>query len=196
MENISQFLIQYGFPVQYLWVVPIGLIIAGLIFVFFGSKAWRGAIFIAGLTIGYLVAVQYINPYLTGIPPYVSEVILGITIGFLLAWAIKAAIMVGMGAFVYEVLTIQHYYQMTIWDKIAGVFIGMAIGYWGYKKVTQIIATVLGGFALYFGLSAYVPSFIAIIVTAVFLIFGTVIQVYKHSTLIAKIKDKIKDGQA
>lgn len=183
-------------PSEYRWLVPIGIVVFGLVMLFFSDKAWKITVAAVGFIGGFMAMQYYAIPYLTTIIPvsggsfvfsmlghaadvptwYFSVIVAVLSyviLYFLIRFAISAAI--GYGAF----LAVSHFgYHLSVAILIAVVVFGIAFAL--YRKIAILIAKAVGTASIYFGLVVFgVPSEYAIIVSLVMLLIASVLMIGK-----------------
>lgn len=184
MISLTHILLQYGFPAAYLWVIPIALIIAGLIFVFFSRKAWQVTLIGAGAAIGYMVSAKYIVPFAMahGIAVVWWIYVILIFLSILLVWKlVKAIVILGIGALAgYAAMTQTFVHLPTLAlvgfslpvGAIAVGVVALVIAYALYKDLMILIGASLGSLAIYAGFTSYLPMEYAIAIAVVFFMIG------------------------
>lgn len=196
ITQLQNLLSLHGFPAQYLWVIPIALVVAGVFFVFSGRLAWKVAIGGGGAAAGYIIAERYIAHYLISIlPAYASEAILAVIIGVILAVVIRFAIAGGIGYMGYYIALHQTLYHVPFYGLIVAGVVAFGIAYWLYGKISIIIAAFLGALSLFYGLSFYVKPEYAATVAVILLAVGLYYQVSLRKELkkqAAMAEDKLE----
>ncbi|MEM0142332.1 MAG: hypothetical protein QXL94_00055 [Candidatus Parvarchaeum sp.] len=184
MVTLTELLLKYGFPAVYLWVVPLALIIAGLIFVFFSKRAWQITLIGSGAALGYMVSAKYIVPFAMahGIGVVWWIYVILIFLAILLVWKlVKLIVILGIGALVGYIMlhqTYVHLYSLSLVGyslPVGAIAIGLVavvIAYALYSKLIILIGASLGALAIYVGFLSYLAQNYAILIALVFFMIG------------------------
>lgn len=193
--DLNTFLTLHGFPVQYLWVIPVALIVLGPFMMFYGQRMWGIIIAIAGAVVGYYASAVYLIPHFStylGPQKYLWELIATVLAGVLISISVRVGVSGGLGYAGYYIATHQHYLALSTYEGIGIAFAVFGIAYAGYGKLSIILAGSLGAAGMYFGLNQYVSPLYTLIIVGVFLTVGMIYQFRK--TLFKKGARKVTAG--
>lgn len=183
--NLNGFLSLHGFPPQYLWIIPVAMIVLGIPMMFFGREMWKIIVGVGGMVLGYYVASVYLMPYILiylnryGIPPYLIEMIIAVLTGVILSILVRLSISGGIGYAGYYVAMHQTYHPVTIITAIAIAVAVFGAAYWTYGKISILIAGALGALIMFFGFSHYIPSAYGAVIAVAVLMLGMYYQFHK-----------------
>lgn len=188
--NLNTFLSFHGFPAQYLWVIPIAMIVLGIPMMFFGREMWKIIVGVGGMVLGYYIASVYLMPHILtylnqyGIPPYLIEMIVAVMSGVILSIVIRLSITAGIGYTGYYIAMHQTYHPVTTITAIALAVAVFGAAYWAYGKISILIAGALGALVMFFGLVNYLPQTYSAVISVAVLMPGMYYQFHKkyHSS--------------
>lgn len=205
MQAFYEFLLSYGYPSVYLWVIPIAMVGTSIPLMFFGKTSWKVFTAIAGSGVGYLVGLTYVAPYI-GITPWLIAFITAVILGIVLYFAVRIGVSGGIGYLVYLAMTTQTFYPFPqtvtivaggfnlhiLYMDLAFAVAAMGAAFWLYGRLSMLIAGGLGALSMYMALSVYIPGQYAAIIAVILLTVGLWVQI-----LMPKIrKRQLKKAQA
>jgi hypothetical protein len=188
-NDLNKYLNLSFIPPQYLWLVPIGFLVLGLLMLFKSVDTWRFAIAALGLIAGYfevshLMATYKISltVYGTPLPPYLLPLIAGVLAAIILSLIVRFAISAALAYLIYYEMSIHLTYPLTIAVTVAIIAFGLS--WFFYHKIVQVIAKAVGTVILFIGLTMLnIPVKDAAIIALVFLAIAAIWMMYKNRIL-------------
>jgi len=188
-NELNKYLNLSFIPHQYIWLVPIGFIVLGLLMLFKSVDTWRFAIAALGLIGGYFEVSHLMAHYGfsltlfgTPLPPYLLPLIAGVLAAVILSLIVRFAISAALAYLIYYEMSIHLTYPLTIAVTVA--IIAFGISWFFYHKIVQVIAKAAGTVILFVGLTMFnIPVKDAVIIAVVFLFIAAVWMLYKNKIL-------------
>lgn len=188
MTSLAHFLVNYGFPPQYMWAIPIALIILGVVFSFFSEYSWKTGVGLIGAVAGFLIVNKFIAPILVAhaiVPDWWAYVIVMGILSVYIYRKVKIGIVLTVAGVGLYAAYIQTFVALPI-VAIAGlslpvgvIAVGVIAGvlaYAFYGKISMLIGATLGTLMVYFGMSMYVLPLYAAVIAGIILVVGLLRQ--------------------
>ncbi len=163
-------------PPGYSYLAVIGLVALSIAMMFKGKETWNILFIVLGAYYGYLFSlylVSYLN--IANLPVYLIFVIGAVIGAILMTFFVRIALSGGFAFFAF--LIVRALYPGNTLLTFAVAIIAFILVYALYKKVTGVIAGIIGAFMLWFSLlSLGLPSLYAQIIPGVLLPVGLYLQ--------------------
>ena len=182
----SLFLNSLYLPASLSYVVLIGLVFLSVALIFKGSTTWKLLFVVLGAYYGYIFASFLLHYIPLSSTPVYLVLIIGIILGALLMTIfVKIALSVGFAALTFFVLLA--IYPAYLPEVLVISVLVFAAVYVLYKRVTMVVAGVLGAFLLWFTLLVLgVTSIDAQIIAGILYPLGLYLQVVEKSRKAAR----------